>query len=753
MTEFLTVTRLTALFDDAGGTPTKYKAIPGDPISEANETKDVGKVTWAKVSFLQDDPAPIGWIKSKFIDRNFKPDLTAEIDKSVFVEDCLLSAWNSGANTHFLAAWAQFESQTSNVINSVASIELVGPFQMSPVEWDRFRQAPEFGVDYEAIRIYRPDCQCDVAGIAVKKAIDAFKIANADTAPKANELLLALRVGVPVVLAAIRAEDRTPISDLIAANLSAGRLAPASEIEALLNRNADILLDMVTKEPLTVRQVFDLVNPRLQAALTSVAPLIGAIDPDLLPNTSSPAESGTGKISLRYSGNTDDQQVYGHLVLRMQQSLANLLTTVDKDMAFGPETAGALNIWQTQKGRKTKNRISTRQWVELTKLPAPTLKDFCFQLTASFEGHGFGDIVNGDQDGAILTWGYNGFTFRWGHVQEVMKLADGANSSWLDDAFGSDKATALRDVVTKPLDPDQINWGRANLLNTDKTVKSDWAAGFQKFGLNEGVRVAQIQHCNSLWNEMIRLISPREFTERLTIALCYDIFIQNGPGKLRQLLASVPKGTAEHQVRALMTAGLDEISRARKSVIAAGSGAKIAGDKTYRLEDWGLLGDEEDESDNSEIGHPPSSVDTTFSDYILSAVPEINGLFKPAEFFVKGSNVSGLNTDPPRRFWSNIVTTARVITRYQSSLPAGHRIIFNSVYRSPAYNRQIGGAKSSQHMRFNAIDFRVEGPNPGAPATWAKALRELRGANVFQGGVGLYSTFVHLDTRGSNHDF
>lgn len=753
MVDFVTVNKLTVLFDDAGGKPTKFKAMRGDPIKELGETRELEGKTWARVSFLQIDPAPNGWIRDTVILRDFKPDLDPAIDKTVFVEDCLLAAWNSGANTHFLAAWAQFESGITNVIANVEGTDLVGPFQLSGSDWERYRNSPEFGITYEAARIYRPDCQCDVAAVAVKKAIDAFKIANGDLAPKANELLLALRVGVPVVLAAIKTADSTSIADLIASSGDDVGAVESEVVQAVLKRNADLVLDSNTKKALSVREVFEALNSRLQSALTSVAPLIGAIDPELLPNAASATEPGGGRIALRYSGNDEDQQVYGHLVLRIQQSLASLLTTVDKDMAFGPETAGALNIWQAQKGRNTKNRISTRQWVELTKLPAPTLRDFCFQVTASFEGHGFGEVVNGDEDGAVLTWGYNGFTFRWGHVQEVLKAAEIANPAWLDEAFGNERAAALRQAVKRPLEPDQLQWGRTNLLNADKSVREEWKSGFQKFGKIEGVRVAQLQHCGTLWNEMIKLIEVREFTERLTIALCYDVYVQNGPGKLRELLAGIPKGTREHQVRDSIVARLDGVSKARKSVIAAGAGRKIVGDKEYNLGDWGLLGDEEDESDTNEVGHPPSTADKSFADYILSAVPEMVGFFKPEEFFVKGSNTSGLNSDPPRRFWSNIVSTAHIVVRYRKSLPEGHRIIFNSVYRSPAYNKQIGGAKSSQHMRFNAIDFRVEGPNPGAPAAWAKALRDMRATGLYKGGVGLYNTFVHLDTRGSNHDF
>ena len=71
-----------------------------------------------------------------------------------------------------------------------------------------------------------------------------------------------------------------------------------------------------------------------------------------------------------------------------------------------------------------------------------------------------------------------------------------------------------------------------------------------------------------------------------------------------------------------------------------------------------------------------------------------------------------------------------------------------SGYRSPKYNRKIKGARRSQHMLARAADLKVKGLT-------AKELREIiitliKDGKIKKGGVGLYTSFVHYDTRGRN---
>src|SRR5690554_3574024 len=87
--------------------------------------------------------------------------------------------------------------------------------------------------------------------------------------------------------------------------------------------------------------------------------------------------------------------------------------------------------------------------------------------------------------------------------------------------------------------------------------------------------------------------------------------------------------------------------------------------------------------------------------------------FKPYEFWVKGpghdntgSRAYGLNTDPPRDLWKNIIPTARVIDEFRRRI--GSPIIITNAYRSPAYNEAVGGARNSLHVQFKALDFVVK---------------------------------------------
>lgn len=100
------------------------------------------------------------------------------------------------------------------------------------------------------------------------------------------------------------------------------------------------------------------------------------------------------------------------------------------------------------------------------------------------------------------------------------------------------------------------------------------------------------------------------------------------------------------------------------------------------------------------------------------------------------------NTVPTPFKWANIVPTIHVLEWLRQEL-GDVPITVTSGYRSPDYNRAIGGASASLHTRFSAIDFKVQGFTPGHVADVLEAHTDSH-----QFGVGIYDTFTHLDTRG-----
>lgn len=106
------------------------------------------------------------------------------------------------------------------------------------------------------------------------------------------------------------------------------------------------------------------------------------------------------------------------------------------------------------------------------------------------------------------------------------------------------------------------------------------------------------------------------------------------------------------------------------------------------------------------------------------------------------------NTVPPASLWPNIVPTLQVLNLLRTRL--GTPLYLNSTYRSSAYNRAVGGVGDSMHSQFRAIDFSSDHVSPRRLHQY---LMELRRNGIFKGGLGLYQTFVHIDTRGRNADW
>lgn len=71
----------------------------------------------------------------------------------------------------------------------------------------------------------------------------------------------------------------------------------------------------------------------------------------------------------------------------------------------------------------------------------------------------------------------------------------------------------------------------------------------------------------------------------------------------------------------------------------------------------------------------------------------------------------------------------------------GKPVTINSAYRNATYNKKIGGGTYSQHVQGTAADIVVKDITPKEIAQYAEYLMPK------MGGIGLYSSFVHIDVR------
>jgi uncharacterized protein YcbK (DUF882 family) len=74
-------------------------------------------------------------------------------------------------------------------------------------------------------------------------------------------------------------------------------------------------------------------------------------------------------------------------------------------------------------------------------------------------------------------------------------------------------------------------------------------------------------------------------------------------------------------------------------------------------------------------------------------------------------------------------------------------IKITSGYRDPSFNKKIGGASQSRHITGQAADLKIEGYTPKQVAAIIEKL--IASGKMKQGGLGIYSTWIHYDTRGT----
>lgn len=100
-------------------------------------------------------------------------------------------------------------------------------------------------------------------------------------------------------------------------------------------------------------------------------------------------------------------------------------------------------------------------------------------------------------------------------------------------------------------------------------------------------------------------------------------------------------------------------------------------------------------------------------------------------------------TPVPEKYLHNVQKLASQLQILRDFLK--EPIHLNSGYRTPAYNKKVGGKPKSQHLTASAADITVKSKTPKQLKAIVEKLIKEKKLSI--GGIGLYPGFLHVDIR------
>ena len=266
------------------------------------------------------------------------------------------------------------------------------------------------------------------------------------------------------------------------------------------------------------------------------------------------------------------------------------------DGDFGGHTVTAMTQLQAARSLPQSGAVDDGTWGQLTVAPLPTLFERCLGLTASFEGNGYTKI-EGNFDGAGLTWGIIGFTLSNGEIQGLLREIEQTAPGTLARVMGADLAAQWAAQMARPV-AQQLQWADSISTGANKLgLPSPWVDAFRRLGQEPLVQRLQMHHAyDSYFVPAAATASTLGLTTELGLALCFDCHVQNGRARVLavQDLQRAGRAATEAQQRAAFARAVAAHASptyqadvlTRKMALATGAGSVHGRD--YTLAHWGL---------------------------------------------------------------------------------------------------------------------------------------------------------------------
>jgi hypothetical protein len=267
------------------------------------------------------------------------------------------------------------------------------------------------------------------------------------------------------------------------------------------------------------------------------------------------------------------------------------------DGDYGDRTARAVAAFRRSNALGRADQVDAPTWEALLGRPLPSVRERALQVTAAFEGHGF-TLVQGNYDGAWLTWGVIGFTLKHGELSQIVLEAHRRNPRLVRQAFGAKTDELL--AVMRGAKTRQLAWANSISLGASKAkVAEPWKTAFRKFGELPAVQKIQLERIDARFGKAREIARSLGLKTELGLALSFDVVVQNGSvsdaaraqierevgaqpiHKERELRVIVAHAVADHSNPKYR---LDVLSR--KRALATGAG-EVHG-RMYVLRNWGL---------------------------------------------------------------------------------------------------------------------------------------------------------------------
>jgi hypothetical protein len=98
-------------------------------------------------------------------------------------------------------------------------------------------------------------------------------------------------------------------------------------------------------------------------------------------------------------------------------------------------------------------------------------------------------------------------------------------------------------------------------------------------------------------------------------------------------------------------------------------------------------------------------------------------------------------TAVPQKYWGNLAALMEQLQIIRETIDKP--ITINSGYRTPTYNKAVGGVANSSHLVAKAADIKVIGIS--SLELCKIILKLIQEGKIKNGGLGLYDSFIHYD--------